>query len=142
MTKNILIVEDNARLARAQGPENTAGKQTDCANTASCRTRLRFGALVINADSRQVTLNGEAVEFTTAEFDLLWLLANQAGRIFSRDDILYSLRGISFDGLDRSIDARISRLRRKLHDHPDYPEYIKTVRGKGYLFFHEAGPEA
>lgn len=77
---------------------------------------------------------GETMELTTAEFDLLWLLACHAGEILSRDDIMNALRGIGFDGLDRSIDARISRLRKKLGDNPETPTRIKTVRGKGYLF--------
>lgn len=102
----------------------------------------RFGSLYINSETRQVTLDGEPVEFTTAEFDLLWLLASHAGQILSRDDILNSLRGISFDGLDRSIDARISRLRKKLAEDPDHPKRIKTVRGKGYLFFHDKNAES
>ena len=76
----------------------------------------------------------DAIDLTTAEFDLLWLLARHAGSILSRDDLLLQLRGIGFDGLDRSIDARISRLRRKLGDDPENPTRIKTVRGKGYLF--------
>jgi two-component system OmpR family response regulator len=63
-----------------------------------------------------------AIDLTTAEFDLLWLLARHAGNILSRDDLLQELRGIGFDGLDRSIDARISRLRRKLGDDPGEPD--------------------
>jgi two-component system OmpR family response regulator len=74
------------------------------------------------------------IDLTTAEFDLLWLLATHAGNVLSRDDLLQELRGIGFDGLDRSIDARISRLRKKLNDDPENPTRIKTVRGKGYLF--------
>ena len=62
------------------------------------------------------------------------LLASHAGNVLSRDDLLQELRGIGFDGLDRSIDARISRLRKKLNDDPENPTRIKTVRGKGYLF--------
>jgi DNA-binding response OmpR family regulator len=65
---------------------------------------------------------------------LLWLLASSAGRIVSRDDIQKNLRGIEHDGLDRSIDMKISRLRKRLGDDTDNPNRIKTVRGKGYLF--------
>lgn len=96
--------------------------------------RLAFGGFVIDQGTRSVLLHGEPLELTTAEFDLLWLLASHAGRILTRDDILGNLRGIGFDGTDRSIDARISRLRKKLLDDPDAPTRIKTVRGKGYLF--------
>ncbi len=93
-----------------------------------------FGNFRISQQTRSASLAGEAIDLTTAEFDLLWLLARHAGSILSRDDLLLQLRGIGFDGLDRSIDARISRLRRKLNDDPENPTRIKTVRGKGYLF--------
>ena len=96
--------------------------------------QLEFGQFRISQATRTATLGAQAIDLTTAEFDLLWLLAQGAGTILSRDDLLQDLRGIGFDGLDRSIDARISRLRKKLHDDPDNPKRIKTVRGKGYLF--------
>lgn len=98
------------------------------------RPSLCFGQLRIERDTREVTLLGERVELTTAEFDLLLCLADSAGTILSRDDLLRDLRGIGFDGLDRSIDARISRLRRKLGDVGEVPDRIKTIRSKGYLF--------
>ena len=93
-----------------------------------------FGVFRISQATRTATLAGQPIDLTTAEFDLLWLLASHAGSVLSRDDLLQELRGIGFDGLDRSIDARISRLRKKLSDDPDNPTRIKTVRGKGYLF--------
>jgi len=96
--------------------------------------QLEFGQFHISQTTRTATLGKQAIDLTTAEFDLLWLLAQRAGSILSRDDLLQDLRGIGFDGLDRSIDARISRLRKKLNDDPDNPKRIKTVRGKGYLF--------
>ena len=95
---------------------------------------LQFGQFSISQATREATMAGETMELTTAEFDLLWLLACHAGEILSRDDIMNALRGIGFDGLDRSIDARISRLSKKLGDNPETPTRIKTVRGKGYLF--------
>jgi two-component system OmpR family response regulator/two-component system response regulator RstA len=95
---------------------------------------LIFGQFRISQATRTASLGGISIDLTTAEFDLLWLLASHAGNVLSRDDLLQELRGIGFDGLDRSIDARISRLRKKLNDDPDNPMRIKTVRGKGYLF--------
>ena len=95
---------------------------------------LAFGRLRIDLQERQVELDGAPVTLTTAEFDLLVLLASNAGRIMDRDALLRSLRRIGFDGLDRSIDTRISRLRRKLGDTGSEPGRIKTVRGQGYLF--------
>ncbi len=96
--------------------------------------QLAFGEFRISQATRMATLANQPIDLTTAEFDLLWLLATRAGTVLSRDDLLQELRGIGFDGLDRSIDARISRLRKKLNDDPDNPTRIKTVRGKGYLF--------
>jgi two-component system OmpR family response regulator len=75
----------------------------------------------ISQATRSTQLGDDGIDLTTAEFDLLWLLARHAGSILSRDDLLQELRGIGFDGLDRSIDARISRLRRKLGDDPEKP---------------------
>lgn len=79
---------------------------------------LRFGELSIDPSTRNVHLQSALLELTTAEFDLLFLLASNAGQILDRDALLRGLRGIAFDGLDRSIDARISRLRRKLRRQP------------------------
>lgn len=102
--------------------------------TSDDQEQLAIGQFRISQSTRMASLAGQAIDLTTAEFDLLWLLANRAGVVLSRDDLLQELRGIGFDGLDRSIDARISRLRKKLNDDPENPTRIKTVRGKGYLF--------
>ena len=96
--------------------------------------KMVFGQFLISQATRTAFLGDHIIYLTTAEFDLLWLLASHAGNVLSRDDLLQELRGIGFDGLDRSIDARISRLRKKLNDDPENPTRIKTVRGKGYLF--------
>jgi DNA-binding response OmpR family regulator len=95
---------------------------------------LEFGTLTITRNSRTVSRGDMNIEFTTTEFDLLWLLASHAGNILSRDLISETLTGIEYDGLDRSIDIRISRLRKLLNDDPTKPKGIKTVRGQGYLF--------
>lgn len=98
---------------------------------------LCFGQLRIERDTREVLLHDRRVDLSTAEFDLLLCLAQlaqSAGSILSRDDLLRSVRGIPFDGIDRSIDARISRLRRKPGDLADVSDPIKTIRGKIYLF--------
>jgi DNA-binding response OmpR family regulator len=96
--------------------------------------RLSFGDLVIDASARTVTLKCQLIELSTGEFDLLWLLAGMAGRVVDRDSALMSLRGFGYDGMDRSVDIGISRLRRKLSDNAHRPFRIKTVRGRGYLF--------
>jgi two-component system OmpR family response regulator/two-component system response regulator RstA len=101
-------------------------------------SELVFGTFFIDSARREVTLDGEVVELTTNEFDLLWLLAGSAGTVLSRDETLSALRGIGYDGLDRSVDNCVSRLRRKLGDSRSRPARIKTVRSKGYLFVAEA----
>lgn len=101
---------------------------------------LSFGQLQIDPSSRSVRLGDESIAMTTAEFDLLVLLARNAGHIMHRDALFKGLRGIGFDGMDRSIDARISRLRRKLGDLETEPVRIRTVRGRGYLFNPTAWP--
>ncbi|CAM3130321.1 Winged helix-turn-helix domain-containing protein [Vibrio neptunius] len=93
---------------------------------------LRLGDLVINLQHRSVVLSQQALKLTTSEFELLLLLAQHVGQVVSRDDIAQRIRGFEYDGLDRSIDRRISRLRRTLNDDPHDPALIKTVRGVGY----------
>ena len=95
---------------------------------------LHFGLLCIDPVNREVTLAEETITLSTSDFDLLWELATHAGRIMDREALLLNLRGVSYDGLDRSIDVAISRLRRKLYDNALEPFRIKTVRNKGYLF--------
>ena len=98
------------------------------------QSRLRFGALVVDNAMREAWLEERSVELTSAEFDLLWLLCSNAGRVLSREEIFSQLRGIEYDGQDRSIDVRVSRIRPKIGDDPMHPRLIKTVRSKGYLF--------
>lgn len=88
--------------------------------------------------NREVTLADEVIPLSTADFDLLWELASHAGKILNRDALLKTLRGVSYDGMDRSIDVAISRLRKKLHDNATEPYRIKTIRNKGYLFAPQA----
>jgi DNA-binding response OmpR family regulator len=100
-----------------------------------------LGGLRISVASQEVWLDGENIQLTTQEFELLHMLARHAGTILSRDDIFHRLRGIDYDGLDRSIDGRISKLRRKLGDSATAPSRIKTVWGKGYLLVPDAWGE-
>ncbi len=96
-------------------------------------TKIDVGSLSIDASRREVTVDGAVVELTTSEYDLLWLLARHSGKPLSREQIYQDLRGIEWDGLDRSIDLRVTRLRRKLGDDAQHPKRIKSVRGVGYL---------
>ncbi len=94
---------------------------------------IQVGSLVVDASRRSVELDGVELDLTTAEFELLHFLAENAGRALSRNDIYQHIHGMKFDGLDRSIDLRISRLRKKVGDDPAKPKRIKSVRGVGYI---------
>jgi len=100
--------------------------------------QLVFGHLSIDKDTCAVTLAQKAVELTSHEFELLWLLASQAGETQSRDFIHQQMLGREYDGLDRSVDVRVSRLRKKLNDDLKNPTKIITVWGKGYVFCNTA----
>ena len=98
------------------------------------QTQITGQDFSIDSSTREVVLNAEKVKLTTSEFDLLWFLACHAGAIISREDLYQGLSGIEYDGLDRSMDIRISKLRKLLHDDSEQPTLIKTIRGQGYLF--------
>jgi two-component system response regulator RstA len=131
----VLLARLRAQL-RGRAAQNAAQGNAQAAPTAqpAALRRLVFGALEIDPISRDVVLDNEVVPLSTADFDLLWMLASHAGEILSRDALLKTLRGVEYDGLDRSIDVAISRLRKKLGDNPNEPFRIKTVRHRGYLF--------
>ncbi|EKE77081.1 response regulator transcription factor [Gallaecimonas xiamenensis] len=97
-------------------------------------SKLHFGQLVINGDTRTVQLQELEVNLTSNEFALLWTLATQAGKVLSRDYLYQTLLGFAYDGTDRKLDQRVSRLRKKLGDDSDVPTRIKTIWGHGYLF--------
>jgi two-component system, OmpR family, response regulator RstA len=103
------------------------------ATDSSVTAPLRVGDLMVDPASRRVELSGREVEVSSAEFDVLQLLAASAGKTVSRAEIFQAIHGMKFDGLDRSIDLRISRLRKKLGDDPLHPKRIKSIRGTGYL---------
>ncbi|MEE9423911.1 MAG: response regulator transcription factor [Methylococcales bacterium] len=99
---------------------------------------LKFGSLLINVNSQTVTLMGDCINLSSNEFTALLLLARNAGNKVSRNNLLQQLRGLEYDGENRSVDILISRLRKKLSDEPSLPRRIKTIRGEGYLFATDA----
>lgn len=107
------------------------------ANSAAEGDVLQFGRLRIHGLNREVTLDERRIELSPAEFDLLWLLANNAGKVMQRNDILKSLRGLHYSGADRSVDARLYRLRRRFGADKEASWKIKTVRPHGYMFCQE-----
>jgi DNA-binding response OmpR family regulator len=120
----VLVARINALLRRSKSP-------------GSVHKALRFGALAINPSARSVLLNDQPVSLSSNEFDLLLFLATHAGEFQSRETLYQQLHNREYNGLDRTLDVRISHLRKKLGDTGD-PEKIKTVWGRGYLFVPDA----
>ncbi|MEQ3514746.1 response regulator [Pseudoalteromonas sp. BZB3] len=104
-----------------------------CQNKPKNQDSLSLGKLQIDKADRRVYLDSEEIELTSYEFDLLWTLASNAGETQSREFIYKHVVGRDYDGLDRSVDVRISRLRKKLGDNLEQPFRLITVWGKGYL---------
>lgn len=122
----VLLARIKALLRRQHQPANQPSE------------RIQLAGLSIDRQQLQVTLNGTIVPLSSGEFELLWLLAQEAGKPVSREHLIQQLRGFAYDGIDRSIDLSISRLRRKLGDNGEQPQKIKTLRGKGYQLIKEA----
>ncbi|HEU4729102.1 MAG TPA: response regulator transcription factor, partial [Kofleriaceae bacterium] len=116
-----LLARIRAQARRARGE---AGPRAE---------RLEVGSLVIDASTMQVTVGGEPVAVTTSEFALLHALAQRAGRVMSREQLLLLLHGSTEEAFDRSIDVVVSRLRGKLEEDPKNPQMLKTIRGAGYM---------
>ena len=98
------------------------------------QSQLRFGSLGIDRDARTVTVAGVACELTSYQFDLLVALAERAGRVLTRDQIMEAVRGRELEAFDRSIDVHMGRIRAAIEADPKDPKRILTVRGVGYVF--------
>ena len=95
---------------------------------------LRFGRLEIDLGARQARVDGKPCDLTSHQFDLLVVLAQGAGRVLSRDQIMDGLKGHPLEAFDRSIDVHVSRIRAAIEDDPKAPKRLLTVRGVGYVF--------
>ncbi len=95
---------------------------------------LRFGTLEIDRDARTVNVGGQTCDLTSYQFDLLVALAERAGRVLSRDQIMEAVRGRELDAFDRSIDVHMGRIRAAIEQDAKNPKRILTVRGVGYVF--------
>jgi DNA-binding response OmpR family regulator len=95
---------------------------------------LRFGSLEIDRNSRTVSLSGKVVELTSYQFDLLLAVAERAGRVLTRDQIMEAVRGRELEAFDRSIDVHMGRIRAAIEVDAKDPKRILTVRGVGYVF--------
>lgn len=99
--------------------------------------RLMFGKLILDARRRDAFVDGQAVELSTTEFQILWALAQKPGYAVSREEIHQDLYKTAYQGYDRRIDLYVSRIRQKIGDHSERPRFLKTVRGIGYQFIAE-----
>ena len=95
---------------------------------------MRFGTLEIDRDARVVSVAGQPCELTSYQFDLLVALAERAGRVLTRDQIMEAVRGRELDAFDRSIDVHMGRIRAAIEADAKAPKRILTVRGVGYVF--------
>jgi len=118
-----LLARIGAALRRARLPSGP-GRQN----------LLAFGDIVIDTSNRRVSKNGQPVELTFREYELLLYLARGKDRVVTRNQILQSVWGDDYEGTERTVDNFILRLRQKLEDEPDSPRHIQTVRGFGYRF--------
>jgi two-component system alkaline phosphatase synthesis response regulator PhoP len=98
---------------------------------------IRAGELEIDLQGHKVSRAEETIDLSRTEFNLLTLLAQNPGQAFTRAQLLSRLHGVAYDGYDRSIDAHIKNLRRKLEVDPSEPQYVLTVYGIGYKFTDE-----
>lgn len=98
------------------------------------RERFVVGEVVIDTGRRQVTVDDRMIELTATEFDLLVLLARQPGRVFTRSQLLDAIHGVAVESYERTVDAHVKNLRRKLEPDPHRPRYVLTVHGVGYRY--------
>jgi len=98
------------------------------------KKEINTKGLIIEPDKKKACLHGKRLELTVKEFDLLWLLASNPGKTFSRKDLLQQVWGFAFAGYEHTVTSHINRLRLKLETNLAHPEYILTAWGSGYRF--------
>jgi len=126
----VLLAKIKSLLSRSASlHQRTQAKSSD-------KERI-FGALWLSNVLKRCKLNNQLVSLTPSEFALLWHLVEHPEQVISREALLKSLRNIDYDGLDRSIDNKVSQIRKKLNDSSARPRGLITVRGKGYMFVPE-----
>ena len=104
------------------------------AGAATSDALINAGPLSIDAETREVTLDGQVVDLTAREFDLLNHFARNPGRVFRRAELLDKVWGYGHEGYEHTVNSHINRLRAKIEDNPSHPEMIVTVWGVGYKF--------
>jgi DNA-binding response OmpR family regulator len=126
--------EPRELLARIRAVLRRSGEASPANNTGSTHKVMNFGSLEIDRDARLVTVAGVARELTSYQFDLLVAMAERAGRVLSRDQIMEAVRGRELEAFDRSIDVHMGRIRSAIEADAKDPKRILTVRGVGYVF--------
>jgi two-component system, OmpR family, phosphate regulon response regulator OmpR len=126
--------EPRELLARIRAVLRRKGDGTTAVAGAGVQTPLRFGSLAIDRDARSVTVAGAEADLTSYQFDLLVAMAERAGRVLTRDQIMEAVRGRELEAFDRSIDVHMGRIRNAIEADPKAPRRILTVRGVGYVF--------
>ena len=110
-------------------------RRKGCGDGNSAISNLRsFGRFQLNLDNRTLSKDGEDVSLTAGEIDLIEVFTAHPNRILSRDQLVDRLKGYDRSPFDRSVDVRVTRLRRKIERDPKAPQFIRTVWGKGYMF--------
>ena len=126
-----LLARVKAVLRRFKGSQDE-GSQETCQDEDT--QILEYPGIIVNSFTRQAVVNGQPVDFTPKEFELLWLFASNPGMVFSRDHLIQKVWGFDYLGETRTIDSTVKRLRRKLEAVPGAFYYIQTVWGMGYKF--------
>ncbi|WP_139683674.1 response regulator [Vibrio tasmaniensis] len=124
-------IKPRVLLARVRSLLRRQETNTPIVDDSSC---LQFDQLTLKNTYKKCQLSGSVLSLTDSEFDLLWLLASNPDTPLSRDYLTQTLRGIEYDGIDRTIDNKVVRLRKILGDDKTPADKIQTIRGKGYLF--------
>lgn len=121
-------------LARIKAAIRRVKVDAEHQSEAELPDKLEYGGLIIEPDKRKVILNGENLELTPKEFELLILFASNPGKTFSRENLLKKVWGYQFEGYDHTVNSHINRLRNKIEENPSDPTFLKTVWGVGYRF--------
>jgi DNA-binding response OmpR family regulator len=126
--------EPRELLARIRAVLRRGGESQTNGGNGGGKKVMRFGTLEIDRDARTVSVAGKVRELTSYQFDLLVALAERAGRVLTRDQIMEAVRGRELEAFDRSIDVHMGRIRNAIEADPKDPKRILTVRGVGYVF--------
>ena len=121
-----LVARVNAIIRRSEQYQPAPG--------SNIPEKLSFGSLSVDPESRQVLVDGDGIELTAKEFDLLWHIASHPGRVYTREKLLSNVWGYGYSGYEHTVNSHINRLRSKIETDPANPRYVITVWGVGYKF--------